>query len=188
MSLFEYSQRKSVRLALGVAALFIVFPVLFNIVFASKDEVSFAAGVGFSTCNDFFASDESGLSRCASSYNITLGNTGSNNQELITIDLSSVPEDTRLGWNVLDIVATSRRPIGPTISEQQLGDSLRLEIQDLEPNRLVEFTIAGRGIESAKQMEGITLSVQAEGTVIQTNPRLTVGMRFLRNLGGIFGF
>lgn len=36
-------------------------------------------------------------------------------------------------------------------------------------------------------MENITISVQANGTTIEANPRLTVTLRFLRNLGGIFG-
>ena len=188
MALFHYSHHKSVKLALGIVFLFILFPVLFSIVFASKDEVSYAAGVGLSTCSDFFISEESQLTRCTTSYNITVGNTGSNHQELIIVDLTSVPKDRRMSWNVLDIVATKRRPMGPRVSDQQLGEALRLEIQDLEPNRLVEFRITSQGIESANQMKTITISVRADGSLIETNPRLTMTLRFLRNLGGIFGF
>jgi len=188
MALFHYSHQKSVRIALGVIILFILFPVLFSIVFASKDEVSYSSGVDLSTCSDFFISEESQLTHCTTSYTITLGNTGSNHQELVTVDLTSLPEDYRMSWNVLDIVATKRRPTGPRISDHQLGEGLRLEIQDLEPNRLVEFRITSRGIEAAEQMETITVSVQANGSTLETNPRLTVSLRFLRNLGGIFGF
>ena len=188
MALFHYSHNKSLRLALGIVILFILFPALFSVVFAAKDEVSYGAGIGLSTCSDFFISEESDLTLCTTSYNITLGNTGSNHQELVIIDLTSVPKDSRMTWNVLDIVATTRRPIGPRISDHQLGETLHLEIQDLEPNRLVEFGITSRGIESAKQMQNITISVQANGSIIETNPRLTVTLRFLRNLGGIFGF
>lgn len=188
MALFHFSHNKSVKLALGIVILLILFPVLFSVVFAAKDEVSYGAGVGFSTCNDFFTKDESGLTRCTTFYNISLGNTGSNHQKLVVIDLTSVPKDRRLSWNALDIVATKRRPTGPRISEHHLGETLRLEIQDLEPNRLVEVRITSQGIESAKQMEAITISVQANGSTIETNPRLTVTLRFLKNLSGIFGF
>ena len=188
MALFHYSHHKSGKLFLGVVVLFILFPVLFSIVFASKDEVSYSAGVGLSTCSDFFITDDSQLTRCTTSYNITLGNTGSSHQELVTIDLTSVPRDRRMIWNVLDIVATKRRPIGPRISDHQIGEDLRLEIQDLEPNRLVEFRLSSQGIEAAGQMENITISIQANGSTLETNPRMTVTLRFLRNLGGIFGF
>lgn len=187
MALFHYSHNKALRLVLGIVLLIIVFPALFRIVFAAKDEVSYGASFGLSTCSDFFIDEESDLSRCITSYNITIGNTGTNHQELVRIDLTSVPKVRRLNWNVLDIVATSRTPIGPKISDQQQGETLHLQIQDLEPNRLVEFSISSQGIESAKQMENITISVQANGTTIEANPRMTVTLRFLRNLGGIFG-
>lgn len=188
MALFHYSQHKSVKLALGTVALLIVFPVLFSVVFASKDEISYSAAVGLSTCSDFFITEESQLSRCTNSYNIALGNTGSNHQELVIIDLTSVPKGRRMSWNVLDIVATKRRPIRPKISDHQLGETLRLEIQDLQPNRLVEVRITSQGIETTEQMEAITISVQANGSALEADPRLTVTLRFLRNLGGIFGF
>lgn len=142
MALFHYSHNKALRLVLGIVLLFIVFPALFRIVFAAKDEVSYGTSFGLSTCNGFFIDAGSDLTRCTTSYNITVGNTGTNHQELVRIELTSVPKTRRLNWNVLDIVATSRRPIGPRISDQQLGDTLHLEIQDLEPNRLVEFSIS----------------------------------------------
>lgn len=188
MPLFHYSQSKSVRLAICIVVLFILFPALFRIIFAAKDEVSYSAGVGFSTCSDFYISDKSQLTRCTTTYDIALGNTGSTNQELIVVDLTSVPADSPLSWNVLDIVATKRRPIGPKISNHQLGDTIRIEIQNLEPNRLAEIRLSKQGIEFASKMENIGIAVQANGSTIQTNPRLTVSLRFLRNLGGIFGF
>lgn len=188
MNLLHYSQGKGVRLVLGVIVLLILFPVLFNIIFAFKDEVSYGSGIGYSTCSDFYIRDESERISCSASYSISLGNTGSNHQDLVTIDLASVPDERRVGWNVLDIVATNRRPMGPRISNQQLGDTLHFDIHDLEPNRLVEISILTRGVESATQLENVTIEVQAKGSVLEADPHMTLALRFLRNLGGIFGF
>ena len=188
MALFHYSHNKAVRLAIAIVVLLILFPALFRIIFAAKDEISLGAGVGFSTCGDFYIAEESELTNCTSTYNISLGNTGSNHQELVTIDLTPVPENHRLRWNSLDIVATNRTAIAPRITNQQLGDTLHLEIRNLQPNRLVEIGMSSQGAESAKQMEDITISVSAEGSIVETSPRMTVSLRFLSALGGIFGF
>ncbi len=188
MDLFHYSHRKAAKLALGIVTLLILFPVLFEVFFAAQDEISLGASTGISTCDDFYIREESELSRCTSTYNISLGNTGSNHQELITIELGSVPENRRISWNTLDIVATNREAIGPRITSQQLGETLVFEILDLQPNRLAEISISSQGIESAEMMENITMAVLAEGSIIEASPRTTVSLRFLSNLAGIFGF
>jgi hypothetical protein len=188
MSILHYSQNKAIRVALGVIVLLVLFPALFRIVFAEKDEVSFEAGTGISTCSDFFVRDQSDISYCTSTYEIAIGNTGTRNQEVIIIDLSPVPEEHRVSWNVLDIVATSRRPIGPRVSNQQIEGSLQFEIQDLEPNRLVEISLYTQGPEFKEAIEKIDIALSATGNIIETNPRTTVLLRLLKNLSGIFGF
>ena len=188
MEYFHYSHRKAISLAIAIVIMLILFPALFRIIFAAEDEISYSASAGISTCDEFYIREESERTRCTSSYTISLGNTGTNHQQQISIDLRSVPTERRLSWNLLDIVATNRKAIGPSISNQQLGDTLRFEIQDLQPNRLVEITILSQGAEHARQMQDIDIRVHAEGTVVQSNPRLTVSLRFLRNLTGIFGF
>ena len=188
MALFHHSHNKALGLTLGTILLLVLFPVLFKVIFAAKDEISLAASAGVSTCEDFYIDEESELSRCTSTYNISLGNTGSSHQELISIELTSVPENHRLSWNSLDIVATNREAIIPRIQNQHLGDTLQIEVRDLQPNRLIEIRVSSQGIDAARQMENISISVLAEGTIVETNPRTTVILRFLRNLGGIFGF
>lgn len=188
MSLLDYIQNKNVRIVLCIVVLFIVFPTLFRIFFAAKDEISFAAGTGFSTCSDFFIDDESELARCTSNYNVTVGNTGTNNQELIVVNLSNVPEGSRVAWNVVDIVATNRRPVGPIVENRQIEDILKFEIRDLEPNRLVELNILSQGVEASGLLEDIALSIESNGSQVETNPRLTVVLRFFRSVAGIFGF
>ena len=188
MSFLSYSQNKSIRLALVVVLLLLLFPALFRIVFASEYEVSYGAEAGISTCGEFYIDDESELLSCTSTYNVSIGNTGSSHQSLIVVELTSVPESHRLSWGAQDIVATNREANGPQITNEQLGDRLRFEIQDLQPNRLVDFNISSQGAEHAAQMENIAISVQAEGSVIEASPRLTISMRFLRNFGAMFGF
>lgn len=188
MTFFHYSHSKALKLALGIVVLLILFPALFRIIFAAQDEISYGAGPGLSTCSEFFAREQSDLSACTTSYNIAVGNTGSNIQEVVTIEVASVPKNRRVNWNILDIVASKRRPIGPRVTNQQLGETLQFEIEDLEPNRMVEINIYSQGLESAEQMENIDITVAARGSVIETNPRTTVALRFLRNLGGVFGF
>lgn len=188
MAFFHYSHSKALKLAISIVVLLILFPALFRILFAAQDEISYGAGAGLSTCSEFFAREESDLSVCTTSYNIAIGNTGSNHQEIVTIEVASVPNNRRVNWRVLDIVASKRRPIGPRVTNQQLGDTLQFEIQDLEPNRMVEISIYSQGLESAEQMENISVKVAASGSVIETNPRTTIALRFLRNLGGFFGF
>ncbi len=188
MSYFHYTQNKAIRLALVVVLFLFLFPVLFRIVFASEDEVSFGAGAGVSTCADFYIDDESELLSCTSTYNISIGNTGTSHQDLIVVELTSVPENRRLTWGAQDIVATNREANGPLISNQQQGDRLRFEIQNLQPNRLVGISIRSQGAEHAAQMEDIGFSIEAEGAIIEASPRLTVSLRFIRNLGAMFGF
>lgn len=188
MLLQHYSHSRAVWLALTVVLLLILFPVLFRIVFAARDEVSFAAGAGVSTCDAFYVDEESDLSRCTSTYNVSVGNTGSNHQSLIVVELSSVPENRRLSWGALDIVATNREATGPGITNQQRGEILRFEIEDLQPNRVVDISISSQGVENARQMENIAASIQAEGAIVEASPRLTVYLRFIRNLAGAFGF
>lgn len=171
-----------------VIVLLVLFPALFRILFAAQDEVSYGAGTGISTCDGIYLNDDSDLSRCTSTYDITIGNTGTNHQELIVIELGKIPKTSRLNWSALDIVATNRKPTGPRVVEQKIDDQLRIEIHDLDPNRLVQINLSSRGIESARQMEGVTMTIQAEGSVISANPRLTVVLRFLRNVTSIFGF
>ena len=185
---YTYNQKRAVICVAVLLILFVFFPVTFRILFAADYEVSYGAGLGFSTCSDFYISDESELSRCTSRYNITVGNTGTEIQELIEIKLLPVPADSYLNWNVLDIIATNKSSVRPAITEQREVEELQIQIRNLGPNRLIEFSLTGRGLEAAQAMENITVEVDAMGSMIQSNPRLTLALRFIRNLAGIFGF
>lgn len=183
----HFSQRKAALLAIGVVFL-LLFPTVFGVIFPAKDELSYSAGVAYSTCDAFYADTDSDLSRCTTSYNITLGNTGSNDMDLIYLELAPVPQERRLSWNVLDIVATNRRAAGPAISTQQKGEIVIIEIRNLQANRLVEFTISAQGLESMQGIRDIEAVLRAEGSILEVNPRATVSLRFLRSLGAVFGF
>lgn len=181
-------QRKVLWWALGVALLAVLFPSLFRVVFAARDEVSYSAGLSMTTCQGFLANGYSTPETCRATYRVILGNTGTNPQEEILVTLSPVPETWLLGTSALDIVASAQRRATPEISHEQDSDSLVITVSNLEPNRLVELDLMTRGLESAELLTGTTARVDSAGSVIESNPRLTVTARFFRNLFSLGGF
>ena len=185
---YTHNQRRLLILVGGVVILLVVFPVIFRILFAADYEVSYSAGFGVSTCSDFYISDASQLVSCTSRYNLIIGNTGTQMQERIAVKLQSIPAGSRLNWNVLDIVATNNSAARPEITSQRDANELQILIQNLAPNRLVEFSAVSSGNEAAKVMQQSSIEIAATGTMIQANPRLTLILRFIRNMAGIFGY
>lgn len=188
MALLDYTHRKAITFGAAVLLLFVLFPTAFTVLFPASDEISYSAGISSSTCGGFFVDADSDGANCTTRYSIVVGNTGVNRQEIITLEVSGVPAVLPLGWNVLDIVATSVRTPAPQIFEIPLNYGRRIVIEGLAPNRLVEFTLVARGMESVDLLNGITVSVQATGRVINNDPTLTVISRFIKNVFGIFGF
>lgn len=187
MAILDYTHKKAITFGLGVLALFVIFPTTFTVLFPASDEISYSAGISSSTCGGFFVAEDSDGSNCTTRYGIVVGNTGVNRQEIITLEVNGVPAVLPLGWSVLDIVATSVQAPAPVITEIPLNYGRRIVIEGLAPNRLVDFTLAARGMESVDLLKGITLSVQAKGRVIDNDPTLTVISRFFKNVVGIFG-
>ena len=155
--------------------------------FPASDEVSFDAGLNFTTCNGFLANDSTDSERCRTDYRIALGNTGSNVQEHIELVLSPVPETWRLGVSVSDIVASAREKIRPRINHSQVEDTLTFEIANLQANRQIVLQITTIGAEAAELLAGTETEITAEGIVIGTSPQLTVVARFFRSLFSFFG-
>ena len=188
MDLLDYSHRRLIILGAVVLALFIFFPTLFGMLFPASDEVSYSAGISSSTCEGFFVDEDSAGRNCTTRYAITVGNTGTNNQELVTIEVNNLPASLPFSWNALDIVASSVRAAVPQITQVPQNYGRRLVIADLAPNRLVEFTLVARGSESLVLLQDINVTVLANGRAIKSNPTLTVISRFFKNVFGIFGF
>ena len=155
--------------------------------FPASDELSYNAGLSFTTCSGFLANDSIDSERCRSDYRITLGNTGSNAQEYIELVLSPVPETWRLGVNVTDIVASAREKILPAVDHSQVDDTLTFRISDLQPNRQITLQVAVIGAEAAELLATTEAEINAEGTLIETNPQLTVVARFFRSVFSLFG-
>ena len=187
MALLTYSHKRALYLGGSVIAIAILFPTVFSILFAAADEVSYSAGIDSSTCTDFLIQQGAGAALCTTRYGVVVGNTGTNKQDLVTVELYDVPSESRVGWSALDLVATSVRPTGPEVTEVALENGLRLVIADLAANRLVQFSLVARGPESIAQLQRVSVAVQANGRVIETNPHLTVVSRFVRNVFGVFG-
>jgi hypothetical protein len=185
-TLSPFTQRRALATALGVIFIAVVFPTALAIIFATEDEVSYSAVAGLSTCSDFFIKNDAQLERCTSPFKIVLGNTGSNTQPLVSIRISPVPAELRMGQSVQDIVASARRSENPEISQHSIDNTRLFTIRNLAPNKLVAIDLVSRGIESHQQLQQLQVEVEATGSVIESNPRLTVLSRFARNLLGLF--
>lgn len=188
MALLDYSHKKAITVGGIVLVLFFLFPTIFSVLFPADNEVSYSAGIASSTCSDFFLEAGADGSSCTTRYSVVVGNTGSNLQEVVTVELRPLLPGQPVGWNVVDIVATAVRTPPPTITDVVLEDGRRLVIEGLAPNRQVEFVLPGRGMQSVAQMENVSATVGASGRVIASNPSLTVMSRFVKNVFGIFGF
>lgn len=187
-SLTEHFLSRRVLLWCSAAVLLLLFwPPGFRLLFPASNEVSYNAGLSFTTCSGFLANDSIDSERCRSDYRLTLGNTGSNTQEFIEVALSPVPETWRLGVSVTDIVASAREKIRPEVDHSQIDDTLTFRINDLQPNRQILLQVASIGEEAAALLAETKAEITAQGTLIETNPQLTVVARFFRSVFSIFG-
>ena len=182
-----FSHRKALLYAGGVIFLLLLFPTLFSILFASKDELSFESGFSLSNCRAIFLDRPGEEERCVTTFQVVLGNTGENAQELITVELVGVPEVFRKYTGAINIVASARPPVNPEIIETASDDRLHYEIHGLEPNRLVEIEITTLGLAAYEQLQQVQVNVNASGTVIEASPYVTVTSRFFGNVLSIFG-
>ena len=188
MTLLTYTHKRAIGLGIGVVVLALLFPTAFDVVFASRDEVSYEAGINFSTCGDLYFNTGEDRSRCTTQFLVVLGNTGTVTQERVTVELDYVPEVQRLNWTLLDIVASSVRAPRAGIIEERKNQGRGLTITGLVPNRLVEISFTARGPEAQALMDTINVRVTATGRVINSNPHLTVLSRLAKNLLSVFGF
>ncbi|MDP6536185.1 MAG: hypothetical protein QGG02_07640 [Gammaproteobacteria bacterium] len=170
----------------GVLIVAVVFPTLFEIIFATADEISFSAGTGLSTCGDFFIEDETARDFCTTPIALVVGNTGTNTQEIVDIRVSPLPDYVGLSSSAQDIVATARRADNPVIVENHSAERLHFTLKNLAANKLVEILLITRGAEQGQLLENLSIDIDATGTIIETNPRLTVMARFARYLVGVF--
>ncbi len=187
LSDYLYSHRRGVTTAAIIIVLLIIFPTLFSIIFASRDEISFESGFSVSNCRSIFLDQPEEEERCLSTYRVVLGNTGSNPQELVSVEMNDVPEVFRKYTGAINIVASARPPVNPEITESQQGQNLHYEIRGLEPNRLVEISITTLGLPAYERLQQLEVNVNATGTVIEASPYVTVTSRFFRNMLGVFG-
>jgi len=187
MGLIHYTHAKAISLGLGVLVIAFISPSVFGVLFPAANEVSYDDGVEFTTCNEKSLDNESGRSFCTTQYSIVVGNTGKETQEAVRILVNGVPENEGLSWNLLDIVATSVQSTRPEISIEGEGSKRDFTVQNLVPNKRIEFNIRVRGVDATQQLEKLDIEVHATGRVIHSNPTLTVMSRFVRNIFSVFG-
>lgn len=179
------------RLALiaGVLLLLaVLFPGLLRVLFAADEELSYSAGLSYTTCAGLTSSRYSTDDTCRVAYAIVVGNTGTVVQNEIRVIVQPVPNEWRLGFNAQDIVASAERRAVPEISYEQNGDEVVISIRNLQPNRLVDLEMLSLGTESLRQFQAAQTRLEADAAIVETSPRLTVVSRFARNVFSVFGF
>lgn len=181
-----FSLRRIVLWLLALAVLAVVFPTALKVIFAADDEVSYSAGLSMTTCSGFLANDRGG-DDCVARYEMVLGNTGSQPQPRIEIRFAPVSILGHINYQALSIVASANRSVSPEISYSQEGEILLFVVENLAPNRLVEIDFDARGRGPAEQLAFAEAQIRGPATVIESNPRLTVVSRFVRNLFSAFG-
>lgn len=174
--------------SLALLLLLVLWPSTLRQFFGNADEISFAAGFDLTTCSGFLANESIDSQRCRANYRVVLGNTGSNLQEHIQIVLVPVPETWRLSVNVTDIVASAKTRTQPLITHQQNGTTLTINIDNLQANRMVTLQLQTIGKEAAELLATTSVQVSANGTMVKSDPQLTVVARFLGSLFSLFGF
>ena len=168
--------------------MFLVWPTGLRLFFGADKEISYSAGFDFTTCSGFLANESIDSDRCRAEYRIALGNTGSEVQEQILLELAPVPPTWRLGVNVTDIVASAKEKVQPVIEHQQTGEKLNISIENLQPNRMVRLQIVTIGAEAAELLATTEAHILSAGEVVESNPELTVVARFFRSVFSVFGF
>lgn len=171
----------------GVLVLLLCFPTLFHLVFSSQQEVSVETDIGITTCLGVFLNEPGDVDSCVTDYRVVIGNTGTMVQSRVTVRLSPPPDPVRFSSSVVAIIASARSAPPPVISQQVEPDTLSIHIDNLHPNRLVEIHLSTRSLEAYRQLQTMAATVTADGTVIATNPHVTVLARFVRTVYSLFG-
>ncbi len=169
-----------------VVALALIFPTAYNLLFAARDELSYSAGVQSTTCAGMLRRDAGPSTNCLTVYGIRLGNTGINPQPAIEVSLYNAPEPSRFSSNTVDIVASAERRQSPDVDYSSQGGQVRIRVENLQRNRLVELQLSYLGGAAYEQLQNASVDIRAVGTVIASNPHVTVLSRFVRNLTLLF--
>jgi len=169
-----------------VIVLGFLFPTLFNIIFAARDELSYSAGIQSTTCSGFARNDNRPATNCLTIYAIKLGNTGINPQPAIEVSLLDTPATWRFSSSVVDIVASAQRRGSPAIDYSTGDGEALVRIEDLPRNRLVELYLTTLGFPAYRKLQTMSVAVSASGNVIESSPYVTVLSRFVRNLTVLF--
>lgn len=177
---------KALLWAGGILVLALMFPTVFKVIFAARDELSYSAGVDSTTCAGIPGNASTPSENCLTIYTISLGNTGVNPQASIDVSLRNGPEPWRFGNSVVDIVASARRREVPTVDYRSESGLTYFHVENLQPNRLLELHMSYLGFAAYEQLQDVSVEVSALGSVIESNLHLTVLSRFFRNLTLLF--
>lgn len=166
------SSRAPLIIGVVLAALMLMPAVnLFSVLFGHGTELSYSGDTSFSTCRMEHVS-------CVTYVEIKLGNTGTEPQDDVEIDLSKFPRWNTVSYGFKKIVASNESLRQPEVSiDRQVGT---IRIDRLEVNLMLEFDIGFFGEESYRALEGAEAVIHSRGRVVESDPKATALARAFR--------
>ncbi len=158
--------------------------VLSEALFAPRYEVLYSSDVSAVLCNTF-----KGELACTFIYELSVGNTGKEEQESVRIAWPIDMRERRLSTRVADIIGSARKTQQPQIQPAYDADQTVYTINGLMPNTVVSFE-ANCFLcppEQLRTMQQMRPAVQARGTVSEADPRVSALTRGLMNVLKLVG-
>lgn len=188
MTLTSILERAGVRwlLAGGVAA-GLGGIVLGETLLRPAHEVLYSGNLSMAHC-----STATGQPTCALKYRFSVGNTGTEVQDSVRIELPAELPRATLDTKISDIVASARKTPQALVRQEAATGSTVFLISDLAPNTVVDIDLFCALCERADvdAFRGIRARVEAKGNVTEADPRVATFrngiVKFLRVLG-LFG-
>jgi len=173
-----------ITIAILLTALFV--PAAAVIVGGRDYEVSYTFSPTFSLCGKILDRKVPGITpdNCTTLYELKLANTGSKNQSRITLALPI--EDAVVNQKgTLNLVA-STTPIA-TVTIETGDHPGQYKINQFPPNTLIFVELETKGLKNAEALASGKIEVQAQGRVLNVNPRSAAFLRMLYVMMAVIG-
>ena len=130
-----------------------------------------------------------GRPQCTFQYRLSVGNTGKEKQDLVRIELPAAPPRATLGTKVSDIIASARKTPQAQVRRESATGSNAFIVSGLEPNTVVDIELFCALCEPADLdgMRAIRATVEARGSVTESDPRVSTFKNGIVNFLRVFG-
>ncbi len=118
--------------------------------------------------------------QCAYSAGLTVANTGKRTQEQVSIVISGLPPDLGGSPRITNFSAAEPRSADPEIRQHYENGTGTIQLNNLTPGAMVQFTFSGNLAESRLPKEGKTkVTVKSKGKQIKGDPRAITFGRYV---------